>query len=207
MPKLSKFKFWKKKGGGGGDDGESGATLLRTVDDDDEEEEQNWYISRGNLSGKEGGESSKGGAASAEKVPPIPSTPPRAQNETDFNQDFLPPNWPKMKYDTVKVIYEYPSKKIQKKTGYGQFCGYCYVKFKHNNATSPAAPLLLTTCRHINCNKCVVTNSRPILLNRDINTAQKHPYILAGFGHVGPMECPTCNCPFTWASVYSFYDL
>ena len=133
-----------------------------------------------------------------------PTSSAPSEPSAPFAQDFLPEGWPRMSTATTRIVYDYPSKRIQEKTGFGRLCSFCYAGLEHNNANSMRSPVLLTNCLHINCKGCVINNSQPVLLNLDPKTQKRHPYILASHDYPGH-QCPTCNLAFTWASVYDFY--
>ena len=206
MPKLFGKKFFGKKKSdeeqilleGGGDGG-----IVVDEGDDTNNNNDNNYLDEEAMAREEAKERQDAQRQQVASQRPT-SPPPEQPNETHFQQCFVPDGWPKMRYDTVKTVYQYPSKAIQEQVGYGRHCGYCNETFVHNDAASSRAPVLLVTCRHINCSACIINNSRPILLNRCPKFAKAHPYILASMSYPR-MECPQCDCPFTWESVYYFY--
>ena len=150
--------------------------------------------------------------------PPIPTKSPRvvASNNGEhrtaaadptanlFDQKFVPEGYPKMEFHTKKIIYKYPSKRVQKKYGLGLQCAYCFAEFVHNAPRAPKRPCLITNCYHIVCADCITLNSRPLLVNLDPATCREHPFIFGRLSSSG-MQCPACNKDFTWANVYNFY--
>jgi hypothetical protein len=151
--------------------------------------------------------------------PPIPEKSPRVFNRGNndgdgqqqqdptanlFDQKFVPDGYPKMGFDTKKIVFKYPSKRVQKLYGHGLTCAYCFSPMIHNAPRAPKRPCLITSCNHIVCADCVTFNSRPLLQNMDPATFRQHPYIFGRLSSSG-MECPACNKKFEWSDVYNFY--
>lgn len=109
-------------------------------------------------------------------------------------------DWPKFQFFKKRTAYKYPSDIVQKETGHGENCAYCFGEFVHRYHYSKA-PIYLINCGHIICGNCVSLNSRPIVPNLSVFTRKKIPYIAGSNG----MACPSCNVEFTWQEIHHFY--
>jgi len=104
--------------------------------------------------------------------------------------------WPK----TKAYAYEFPSLAIQKVTGHGEACAYCFRQFLHRYDLSKS-PIYLINCGHIVCGQCVLHRSQAMLPNLSPLTRNRAPFVACN----EKMACPACNVEFTWQELYHFY--
>ncbi|CBY07493.1 unnamed protein product [Oikopleura dioica] len=101
---------------------------------------------------------------------------------------------------------------IQKATGHGAECAYCFHEFlRHRGAAADVArgaaadpmnsPVYITVCGHIICGRCICYRSRPIVPNMNALYRRKYPYVASDYAG---MACPACNVAYSWSQLYNF---
>jgi len=134
----------------------------------------------------------------------------KTEQDEIFCQNFLPKKWPKFQF--ALFAYEYPSVAIQKATGHGAECAYCFHEFlRHRGAAADVArgaaadpmnsPVYITVCGHIICGRCICYRSRPIVPNMNALYRRKYPYVASDYAG---MACPACNVAYSWSQLYNF---